>query len=126
MNAKVLLVDDEEVIRDSVRMFFKSMGIDILTAESGEECLDYLEDGFRGLIFMDIMMPEMDGWETIRQIVRQDLYEGNIIVMLSALDAPRNNTEGINEYITDYLTKPFSPAEMIEILQHYMNFHQSR
>ena len=38
MNAKVMLVDDEEVIRDSVRMFFKSMGIDIVTAESGEEC----------------------------------------------------------------------------------------
>ena len=78
------------------------------------------------MIFMDIMMPDMDGWETIQHIVRQDLYEGNIIVMLSALDAPRNKTEGVHEYITDYLTKPFSPAEMMEILRHYMNFQQSR
>ena len=119
MDAKVMLVDDEEMIRESVAVFFQSAGIKLLTAASGEECLDYLAEGFRGLILMDVMMPEMNGWDTIRQIVAQDLYAGNIIVMLTALDAPDNKMEGIQEYVTDYLTKPFDPDELMEILQYY-------
>lgn len=119
MDAKVMLVDDEEMIRESVELFFQSEGITILTAASGDECLDYLENGFRGVILMDVMMPDMNGWDTIRKIVEGDLYEGNIIVMLTALDAPDNKMDGIQEYVTDYLTKPFNPDELMEILQYY-------
>lgn len=119
MDAKVMLVDDEEMIRESVAVFFQSEGIKILTAASGEECLDYLEDGFRGVILMDVMMPDMNGWDTIRHMVANDLYEGNIVVMLTAMNAPDNKMEGIQEYVTDYLTKPFDPNELLEILQYY-------
>jgi DNA-binding response OmpR family regulator len=121
MDAKVMLVDDEELIRESVGMFFQSVGIKVLTAASGEECLDLLEDGFRGVILMDVMMPEMNGWDTIRKIVDNDLYDGNIIVMLTALDAPDNKMEGVQEYVTDYLTKPFNPGDLMEILEYYFS-----
>lgn len=121
MDAKVMLVDDEEMIRESVELFFQSEGISILTAASGEECLDHLEEGFRGVILMDVMMPEMSGWDTIRKIVEGDLYDGNIIVMLTALNAPDNKMDGIQEYVTDYLTKPFNPDELLEILQYYFS-----
>ena len=119
MDAKVMLVDDEAMIRDSVELFFQSEGIKILTAATGDDCLEYLEEGFRGIILMDVMMPNMNGWDTIRKIVENDLYEGNIIVMLTAMDAPDNKMEGIQEYVTDYLTKPFNPDELMEILQYY-------
>jgi DNA-binding response OmpR family regulator len=119
MDAKVMLVDDEEMIRESVELFFQSEGIKILTAASGDDCLEYLEEGFHGIILMDVMMPNMNGWDTIRKIVDNDLYEGNIIVMLTAMDAPDNKMEGIQEYVTDYLTKPFNPDELMEILQYY-------
>lgn len=121
MDAKVMLVDDEQMIRESVEVFFQSEGIRILTAASGNECLDFLENGFRGVILMDVMMPGMDGWDTIRKIVENDLYEGNIIVMLTALGTPDNNMEGLQEYVADYLTKPFDPDELIEILQYYFS-----
>ena len=121
MDAKVMLVDDEEMIRESVEVFFLSEGIKILTAASGDECLDLLEEGFRGVILMDVMMPEMNGWDTIRKIVENDLYEGNIIVMLTALGAPDSKMEGLQEYVTDYLTKPFNPDELMEILQYYFS-----
>lgn len=121
MNARVMIVDDEEMIRESVELFFQSEGIDILTAASGDECLDHLDDGFRGIILMDVMMPEMSGWDTIRKIVDNDLYEGNIIVMLTALDAPDNNMTGIQEYVTDYLNKPFNPDELLETIQYYFS-----
>lgn len=119
MDAKVLLVDDEEIIRESVKVFFESEGIEMLTAANGDECLDYLEGGFRGVILMDVMMPDLDGWGTIRKIIENDLYDGNIIVMLTALDAPDNKMDGIQEYVTDYLTKPFNPDELMEVMQYY-------
>ena len=119
MDAMVMLVDDEDLIRESVAAFFQAVDMKIITAASGEECLDYLEDGFRGVILMDVMMPEMNGWDTIRRIVDADLYDGNIIVMLTALDAPDNKMEGIQEYVTDYLTKPFNPNDLLETLQYY-------
>jgi len=125
MDAKVMLVDDEELIRESVAAFFKDADVGIITAASGEECLDYLEKGFRGVILMDVMMPEMNGWETIRKIVDADLYEGNIIVMLTALNAPDNKMEGIQEYVTDYLTKPFNPDELLETLDYYKSILNS-
>ncbi|MBC7963267.1 MAG: response regulator [Steroidobacteraceae bacterium] len=121
MDAKVMLVDDDEMIRESVEMFFQSVGVKILTASGCDECIDHLEEGFRGVILMDVMMPEVNGWDTIRKIVENDLYDGNIIVMLTALDAPDNKMDGIQEYVTDYLTKPFNPDELMEILQYYFS-----
>ena len=121
MDAKLMLVDDEEMIRESVELFFQSERIKILTAASGEECLDHLHEGFRGVILMDVMMPEMNGWDTIRKIVEGDLYDGNIIVMLTALNAPDNKMDGIQEYVTDYLTKPFNPDELLDVLQYYFS-----
>ena len=121
MDAKVMLVDDEEMIRESVELFFQTEGIKILTAASGEECLDHLHEGFRGLILMDVMMPELSGWDTIRKIVDEDLYEGNLVVMLTAMDAPDNKMDGIQEYVTDYLTKPFNPDELMETLHYYLD-----
>jgi DNA-binding response OmpR family regulator len=119
MDARIMLVDDEEMIRESVGAFFESEGIAYLTAASGDECLDHLEAGFRGVILMDVMMPAMNGWDTIRKIIEADLFEGNIIVMLTALGAPDNKMEGIQEYVTDYLTKPFNPDELLDTLKYY-------
>lgn len=116
-----MLVDDEEMVRESVELLFQSEGIPLLTAASGDECLGHLEEGFRGVILMDVMMPEMNGWDTIRKIIEGDLYKGNIIVMLTALDAPDNEVDGIQEYVTDYLTKPFNPDGLLEIIRYYAN-----
>lgn len=120
MDAKVMLVDDEEVIRESVEIFFQSSALDLITASSGDECIEQLEAGFRGVILMDVMMPGMNGWETIRKIIELNLFEGNIIVMLTALSAPDCSMEGILEYVTDYVTKPFNPHEMLESVHYYL------
>lgn len=121
MDARLMLVDDEEMIRESVEEFFASEGIAILTAAGGNECLEHLEAGFRGVILMDVMMPGMNGWDTIRKVVEGNLFDGNIIVMLTALGTPDNKMEGIQEYVTDYLTKPFNPDELMESIQYYFS-----
>lgn len=119
METRVMVVDDDRLIRETLKAFFTSEGVNVLTAASGDACLEYLNAGFRGVILMDVMMPAMNGWDTIRKIVECNLFEGNLIVMLTALDEPDNKIEGIQEYVTDYMTKPFLLRELMERLRYY-------
>ncbi|MDA8413864.1 MAG: response regulator [Desulfobacteraceae bacterium] len=119
MDAMVMIVDDNEYVRESVEILFKSEGGCLATAEGGKECLEQLEAGFKGVILMDVMMPHMDGWDTIREIVSRGLYDGNIIIMLTAKREPDEKMEEIQSYVTDYLTKPFNPTELLEMASYY-------
>ncbi len=119
MDTQVMIVDDNEHIRESVEILFQTEGVRIVTAAGGNECLDHLEAGFRGILLMDVMMPHMDGWDTIRQIVSRGLYEGNIILMLTAKREPDEKMEEIQTYVTDYVTKPFNPVELLDMIKYY-------
>ena len=119
MSNSIMIVDDNEYVRASVEIICNSMQWEITSAASGEECLSHLASGFRGVILMDIMMPEMDGWDTIREIVQRNLYEGNVIVMLTGMGEPDSKMDGVQEYVIDYMTKPFGPDQLIESLQYY-------
>jgi len=66
-------------------------------------------------------MPGMDGWDTIREIVEQGFYEGNVIVMLTAMDSPDERMEGLQEYVTDYITKPFNTGSLLDSLRYYQS-----
>jgi len=120
MSNRIMIVDDNEYVRASVEIICESAELDLTSAASGPECLERLESGFRGVILMDIMMPEMDGWDTIREIVSRGLYPGNIIVMLTGMGEPDCKMEGLQEYVSDYMTKPFGPDHLIESLQYYL------
>ena len=118
--SKIMIVDDNEHVRSSVEIVCASVGQEITSAASGQECIAGLEAGFRGIILMDIMMPEMDGWDTIREIVNRGLYPGNLIVMLTGMGEPDAKMDGVQEYVTDYMTKPFGPDQLIESLEYYV------
>lgn len=120
INPRILLVDDEECIRETVSELLASEGIDILTAVGSNECLHLLRGGFRGVILMDVMMPGMDGWATIREIEKEGLLQGNLITMLTAMDVPDERMEGLQEVVIDYITKPFEPAGFIEAVRKYL------
>jgi CheY-like chemotaxis protein len=125
MNQGIMIVDDNEHIRTSVEYICESVDLSLLSADSGAECLRLLEGGFRGVILMDVMMPEMDGWDTIREIVSRGLYPGNVIVMLTGLGEPDERMNGLQEYVTDYLTKPFGPDRLLESLDYYFGLMSS-
>ncbi|MBJ6727244.1 response regulator [Geomesophilobacter sediminis] len=125
MPQNVMIVDDNEYVRASVEMTCEGTGIEVTPAASGPECLRLLTGGFRGLILMDIMMPEMDGWDTIREIIGRGLYPGNIIIMLTGVGEPDAKMEGMQEYVTDYLTKPFAPEQLLETLNYYLKLQQT-
>jgi len=121
MENGVMIVDDNEHIRQSVQMICEFEDLNLVCAASGEECLEHLQAGFRGVILMDIMMPEMDGWQTIREIVERGLYRGNLILMLTGMGQPDSRMDGLQEYVTDYLTKPFGPDQLVDALKYYLN-----
>ncbi|WP_026841419.1 response regulator [Citrifermentans bremense] len=120
MNNRIMIVDDNEYVRASVEIICSSAQLDLATAASGPECLKHLESGFKGIILMDIMMPGMDGWDTIRAMVDRGLYDGNIVVMLTGMGEPDGKMEGLQEYVSDYMTKPFGPDQLIESLEYYL------
>ncbi len=125
MNNNVMIIDDNEYIRESLQILFQTEGIRILSAEGGNQCISYLEAGFKGVLLMDVMMPRMDGWDTIRQIVARGLYDGNIILMLTAQCEPADNMEEIQSYITDYVIKPFNPLDLLSKVKYYASLLDS-
>jgi len=110
---KLMIVDDDPYILIAVRELFEPENCKVYTVDKGENCIKELKKGFRGVILMDIMMPFMDGWETIEEIVNQGYIDGNIIFMFTAKDIPDKKMDDLKEYIADYITKPFAPDELI-------------
>ena len=71
MDKKVMIVDDEPDLLASFKIVLEKNNYDVVTVTNGIDCLNELKKGFKGVILMDLMMPKMDGWETINQIVKK-------------------------------------------------------
>jgi len=126
MHDTVMIVDDNKNIRNTVEMICQLEGLNVVCSESGEQCLRNLSSGFRGVILMDIMMPDLNGWDTIREIVAQGFYAGNLILMLTGIGEPDAEMDGLQEYVTDYLAKPFRSAHLTEALHYYLALLKTR
>lgn len=124
MDKQIMIVDDDPSIRSTVEIILSTKGYSICVIESGKRCLDKLREGFRGLILMDIMMPEMDGWDTISAIEDEGLHGGNVICMLTAVHDPGPKLEKLTEYVMDYVRKPFTSEELLETVEEYLAYVQ--
>lgn len=117
-----MVVDDDPYILIALRELFEPEKYKVLTVDKGEDCIKVLRNGFKGgVILMDIMMPGMDGWDTIEEILKQGIKDGNIISILTAKDIPDKRMDNLKEYIVDYITKPFDPDELRTIVKEYFN-----
>ena len=114
MDKKVMIVDDEQDILVSLQMLLERQGYEVITVDSGVKCVNELEKGFSGIVLMDIMMPSMDGWDTIKQIVNRGLTR-NIEIEIITGKGTRNHKKTIvfGSYINDYLSKPIDPEKLI-------------
>ncbi len=124
MDKQIMVVDDDPSIRTTVEFVLNTKGYSICTVESGRECLDRLRNGFRGLILMDVMMPELDGWDTIAVIDDEGLHGGNVICMLTAVHDPGPKMEKLTEFVIDYVRKPFTSEELLEAVGEYIEYVQ--
>ncbi|MEK5070168.1 response regulator transcription factor [Sporosarcina sp. FSL K6-1508] len=108
--AKVLIVDDDPHMRELVRLFLRPEGFEIMEADDGIEALAALESFKADLVVLDIMMPNMDGWELCREIRKQ--YDIPLL-MLTAKGDTTQKVKGFELGTDDYLVKPFEPAELV-------------
>ena len=108
---KILVVDDESRMRKLVRDFLVKQNYDVLEAGDGEEAVDiFFREKDIALIILDVMMPKMDGWQVCREI-RQ--YSKVPIIMLTAKSDERDELQGFDLGVDEYITKPFSPKILV-------------
>lgn len=116
---KVLVVDDSNTIRRSAEIFLKQGGHEVLLAEDGFDALAKVNDYQPNLIFCDILMPRLDGYQTCAIIKRNAKFSGVPVVMLSSKDGVFDKARGRMAGAQDYLTKPFSKEQLLQAVQQF-------
>lgn len=121
--AKILIVDDDPHIRKLIRVILSDEGFTILEAEDGKDALSLLDSEKVDLIILDIMMPNMDGWDLCENI--RTYYSDSLpILMLTAKGETAQKVKGFNLGADDYLVKPFHPAELLARIKALLKRYQ--
>lgn len=110
---RILVVDDQQDIRDMTALVLSGAGYRVDTVDSGESALSALEQDRFDLVLLDINMPEMDGWETLRLIRCDEELTGLPVVMFSVKGEIRDKIESLQEGADDFVTKPFIVDDLI-------------
>jgi DNA-binding response OmpR family regulator len=113
----VMIVDDDPDIVYSLKELFENHGFQVTTAENGRSCLLELEKGFQGIIILDLMMPIMDGVETIKKMTIDGFIDQNTIIVLTAKRIQGDEFNEIYPYINDFITKPFDINALLQTVK---------
>lgn len=116
---RILVIDDSNTIRRSAEIFLKQGGHVVALAEDGFDALAKLGDFHPDLVFCDILMPRLDGYQTCAIIKRNPQFSGVPVIMLSSKDGLFDKARGRMVGSQDYLTKPFTKDQLLQaVLQH--------
>ncbi|NBS49700.1 MAG: DNA-binding response regulator [Verrucomicrobia bacterium] len=113
MRDRVLVVEDEKDVRDMLRLNLKAGGFDVLEAHNGAEGLAIAKAELPSVVILDLMMPEMSGMEVCRALRRNPATSRIPILMLTAKSTEVDKVAGLEVGADDYVTKPFSPRELL-------------
>ena len=112
MAKKVLICDDEPYIRESVSYVARDEGYEVLTAEDGEEALRLAREQLPDLIFLDLMMPRLNGFQVCEALKSDAATQGIHVIILTARGQEIDRDRGKDVGAEEYLTKPFSPRKL--------------
>jgi DNA-binding response OmpR family regulator len=115
--ATVLIVDDEQPIVELVRFTLEDEQVRVVEAGDGLEALEAAREHRPDLVFLDVQMPRLDGFEVCRRLRRDPELGGSKIVMLTAASQEADRVRGREAGADDYLTKPFSPLKLLSLVQ---------
>lgn len=116
---RIMVVDDSNTIRRSAEIFLKQGGHEVLLAEDGFDALSKISDSVPDLIFCDILMPRLDGYQTCAIIKRNERFTATPVVMLSSKDGVFDKARGRMVGSQDYLTKPFTKDQLLQAVAQY-------
>ncbi len=117
---KVLVIDDSNTIRRTAETLLAKAGCDVSTASDGFDSLAKIVDIKPDIIFIDIMMPRLDGYQTCALIKNNEELKSTPVIMLSSKDGLFDKAKGRIVGADDYLTKPFGRAELLDALERYV------
>ncbi|WP_329958693.1 twitching motility response regulator PilG [Psychrobacter sp. I-STPA10] len=116
---KVMVIDDSKTIRRTAESLLQKEGCEVVTAVDGFDALAKIADTNPAIIFVDIMMPRLDGYQTCALIKNNPEYANTPVIMLSSKDGLFDKARGRIVGADEYLTKPFSKDELFETIKHY-------
>jgi twitching motility two-component system response regulator PilG len=116
---KVLVIDDSNTIRRSAEMFLRQAGFEVILAEDGFDALAKISDHQPNVIFVDIMMPRLDGYQTCALIKNNQMFKGTPVIMLSSKDGLFDKARGRIVGSDQYLTKPFTRDELLAAVRKF-------
>jgi twitching motility two-component system response regulator PilG len=117
--SKVLVIDDSNTIRRSAEIFLKQGGHQVMLAEDGYDALSKISDFRPDVIFCDILMPRLDGYQTCAIIKRNAVFSAVPVVMLSSKDGVFDKARGRMVGSQDYLTKPFTKDQLLQAVRQF-------
>jgi twitching motility two-component system response regulator PilG len=116
LNVKVMVIDDSKTIRRSAETLLKKVGCEVVTAIDGFEALSKITEHKPDIIFVDIMMPRLDGYQTCALIKNNQAFKATPVIMLSSKDSIFDRARGRIVGSEKYLTKPFSKEDLINAI----------
>jgi twitching motility two-component system response regulator PilG len=119
-NLKIMVIDDSKTIRRTAETLLKKVGCEVITATDGFDALAKIADTQPNIIFVDIMMPRLDGYQTCALIKNNSSFKNTPVIMLSSKDGLFDKAKGRIVGSDQYLTKPFSKDELLNTIRQYM------
>lgn len=120
MEHTVLIIEDEKLIIVSTQMVLEAAGFQVQSAMNGEEGISKARQAKPDLILLDIMMPGIDGWETLTRLKRDPETSGIPVVIFTAREHARGHQKSTEMGAADYFRKPFEPDELIELVEKHI------
>jgi len=116
MAKRILVVDDDEMVRMALNELLKPEGYEVHIVSGGAEALERLDEDGYDLLMLDIIMPEMDGFELCRRIREKENYRETPVVFLSAKSRDKDRDQGFEAGANLFLSKPISPDKLLAIV----------
>lgn len=118
---QILIIEDEAEIRETVADILQFEGYEVLEASNGKIGLELIKQHYPDLVLCDILMPELDGYEVLHA-VKNDATTADIpLIFVSARTSEDEIAKGLKAGASDYITKPFRPEKLLEILSQYVS-----
>ena len=113
MKKKILIVDDEEVIRKFLKIHLAKLGYEVMEAADGVQAMEQLGKDDFDLLICDILMPKKDGWEVVREVKSNPKTKAIPVIVLTAKNEDSDMFKGYDLGVNYYMTKPFTKAQLI-------------
>lgn len=120
-NLKIMVIDDSKTIRRTAETLLQREGYEVITAVDGFEALSKIAEANPDIVFVDIMMPRLDGYQTCALIKNSQNYQNIPVIMLSSKDGLFDQAKGRVVGSDEYLTKPFSKDELLNAIRNHIS-----